>query len=665
MNHDLENLDVNLAIQELEAGGPGSGCNPEVGHCGRPAGLSQEENDWKSKLSAEVQNYDSEKEFTDSVLIHGTNASQGSKIDFVEPRVGEFTKQFYNDEGVDLKPLAFFHSGDSPISSVAHYATGVGVFTKKETPYLLVTKVPSDAYKVGEDGEVLTLDGDLISHDAPYGTESGDIFSEEGASVIAQIPLKDFHFSSLGDFYRSAKGISAEIDLSVAIKELSSGGPGSGCNPEVGKCGRPATSFHDSEEQIFMRPSDIEKKDSWGDVYWSPKGKAGQVIPGTPVTKEQLPDQLYHVTTNASAILNYGHLLARSVDTEGGLGSSGQFPAVSFTTSLDDAKDIETDLLRAGELARTGDIGLLTNYAREDEATAGLKPGALDNALSSALGTFHVRNRINKANASDVLDAYRQYQWGRESAGGHQNTILVGNVDSFSKINPDNVAIFSVPKSGIPDGALIRNNISSHDFLHEVQVSANVPIKGSQVVYRDKRFVQADIDLDAAVAEIVAASGISDAGKYDFDNEKQIREQMQLIAHYAEEGPTFDPAGKYLCGSCRYRMVVDSGPMDECYTVTGTTKMDTGSCALYVIGNVESEHNPLPMLGRYTQLEAEYAERKNGFGCQNCEFASKAKKPDPDGRKLWCRFFGTHVTKTACCDRESGPDMVLAPGEKK
>lgn len=383
MNHDLENLDVNLAIQELEAGGPGSGCNPEVGHCGRPAGLSQKENDWKSKLSAEVQNYDSEKEFTDSVLIHGTNAPQGSKIDFVEPRVGEFTKQFYNDEGVDLKPLAFFHSGDSPISSVAHYATGVGVFTKKETPYLLVTKIPSDAYKVGEDGEVLTLDGDLISHDAPYGTESGDIFSEEGASVIAQIPLKDFHFSSLGDFYRSAKGISA------------------------------------------------------------------------------------------------------------------------------------------------------------------------------------------------------------------------------------------------------------------------------------------DIDLDAAVAEIVAASGMHDPGKYDFDKEKQIREQMQLIAHYAEEGPTFDPAGKYLCGSCRYRMVVDSGPMDECYSVTGTTKMATGSCGLYVIGNVESEHNPLPMLERYTQLEAGYAERKNGFGCQNCEFASKAKKPDPDGRKLWCRFFGTHVTKTACCDRESGPDMVLAPGEKK
>jgi hypothetical protein len=152
-----------------------------------------------------------------------------------------------------------------------------------------------------------------------------------------------------------------------------------------------------------------------------------------------------------------------------------------------------------------------------------------------------------------------------------------------------------------------------------------------------------------------------DTGEYDEKKEDRIREAMQNLAHYAEFGPTFDPEGKYLCGSCYYRMVMDWATLDRCYLVIGETRMEDGGCAIYQIGNPDSEYNPLPILKQYSQAEAMYAERPEakGFGCSRCEYnPQEAKKPDSKGRKGWCQFFGVHVEPLACCDREDGPDLV-------
>lgn len=149
--------------------------------------------------------------------------------------------------------------------------------------------------------------------------------------------------------------------------------------------------------------------------------------------------------------------------------------------------------------------------------------------------------------------------------------------------------------------------------------------------------------------------------KYNFQREEQKRELMQQAAFYAESGPTFDPEGKYLCGSCYYRQLMDWGDTPYCYIVDGKVSMETGSCSFYRHGNPDSEWNPLPTHHRYSKEASGYAERPKvkGFGCYpRCKYGKEAEQKDSDGREYWCLNWGVHVTARACCAFEEGEDLV-------
>jgi hypothetical protein len=176
-------------------------------------------------------------------------------------------------------------------------------------------------------------------------------------------------------------------------------------------------------------------------------------------------------------------------------------------------------------------------------------------------------------------------------------------------------------------------------------------------------------DTEAAFAklfgpvEAAKGEGIKDPGpdKYNFDDEDRKRKLMALMAFYDEDGPTFDPEGKYLCGSCYYRQLMDSGDVNACHIVDGETKMDIGTCMFYRFGNPDPEWNPLPMAQKFTRAEAGYSERPQakGFGCfPRCGHADVAEGPDKDGRGIWCDQFGVHVVPKACCYFEGGKDLV-------
>jgi hypothetical protein len=143
---------------------------------------------------------------------------------------------------------------------------------------------------------------------------------------------------------------------------------------------------------------------------------------------------------------------------------------------------------------------------------------------------------------------------------------------------------------------------------------------------------------------------------YDIPQENLVRQLMTLVADYAEEGPKFDPAGQYLCGTCQMRALPEA-----CSHVTGKISMEIGSCEKYVIG---PQSWPIQIV-QWSQKEANYAERPEakGFGCSRCGHGSPAKQPDEQGRSVWCDRFGTRVQYLACCAEEGGPDMVMAPGE--
>jgi hypothetical protein len=162
-----------------------------------------------------------------------------------------------------------------------------------------------------------------------------------------------------------------------------------------------------------------------------------------------------------------------------------------------------------------------------------------------------------------------------------------------------------------------------------------------------------------------AKEDITDPGPsgYDFAKEDQTRQLMKEAAEYDEQGgPTFDPDGDYLCGTCLFRMLLDSGVSNACWIVQGPISMDTGSCRKYKRGTPEPEKSPLKMAEKYSQVDAGYAERPEakGFGCfPRCGHASIAEGQDRDGRPTWCGQFGVHVQPKACCFFEGGKDLVL------
>jgi len=71
---------------------------------------------------------------------------------------------------------------------------------------VLIAERPSDALIVKEEG-LYDFKGHLVSRNVPLGAETGDIISEEGSQVIAQIPLKDFPKTKqeLIDIYNKSK----------------------------------------------------------------------------------------------------------------------------------------------------------------------------------------------------------------------------------------------------------------------------------------------------------------------------------------------------------------------------------------------------------------------------------------------------------------------------
>lgn len=150
-----------------------------------------------------------------------------------------------------------------------------------------------------------------------------------------------------------------------------------------------------------------------------------------------------------------------------------------------------------------------------------------------------------------------------------------------------------------------------------------------------------------------------DTGEYDLPQEAHLREELITYADYAEEGPTYDPAGKYLCKTCDMRK-----DPDQCMRVEGPISFDTGGCRIYIHGEEPETAPEMPQ--KLSQTEAAYTERPNvkSFGCWQCEYGGEAKEKDDDGRGSWCKFWGLHVIPTACCFKNTGSDDVFAPADK-
>jgi len=242
------------------------------------------------------------------------------------------------------------------------------------------------------------------------------------------------------------------------------------------------TSRVEAAPRVLMTPDDIRVSQTIGggpsDLF---VGDSGITLPGTLVTKADLPETLYHVS-GAPGIDGVKFLRPSGGADFGGGGLGGgadkSMAAVSLTRSREKAELIQRELIRHGEIAREEAGGDFVNWLRqkvmEDAQAAGISVDQLTPHFDDSVSDFRTRSGFTGANArQDSLDSYRLYLASRRAveSGALENPIIfVTNLDRLRNLTADSVKILEVPRDGIPDDALIRN-ISG---LNETAVHADV-----------------------------------------------------------------------------------------------------------------------------------------------------------------------------------------------
>ena len=214
----------------------------------------------------------------------------------------------------------------------------------------------------------------------------------------------------------------------------------------------------------------------------------GKTISGGIITKQDLPETVFHVTSDSQRVKN-SNVLRASSGEGGGLGGTQARNTVSFTTSANDADDIATELIRMGEVARAGSddetIVIMNRIISEDAQRAGITAEAIgeaDEIVSNIYGAdWRTRGNLSRV---EVYRAYLtrrqslqsgQFTGGEPIQGLRQDPLIIMDEAQARLITPESVEVIAVPSRTLPDAPLITDRVSG-DFLNEIQVHGDIDI---------------------------------------------------------------------------------------------------------------------------------------------------------------------------------------------
>lgn len=233
--------------------------------------------------------------------------------------------------------------------------------------------------------------------------------------------------------------------------------------------------------RITYRPSDIINPDSQRPKVAHPDYMYGINIPGQRMMPyEEVPNEIYHVTTNAPAVNQSGVLRVSGGQNQGVGGISGR-GAVSFTVSPQVAESLAQDLKVFAELKNLETPEQTLDYFRNLLRSEGLD----DNAINSWFDTWGVTR-------PDVLELYSKpgkgpafakhiftnYDHSRRYWSDRPPSIIIGDPDSpyWRTVSPEDIGIVRVPKNNLPQEALIMDYDLGQGSLEEIQVYGDVPL---------------------------------------------------------------------------------------------------------------------------------------------------------------------------------------------
>ena len=179
------------------------------------------------------------------------------------------------------------------------------------------------------------------------------------------------------------------------------------------------------------------------------------------ISKNILPNYLYHVTTNYNKVINSGVLLAKSGLDSGGLGGTESF-GVSFVTNLDIAKNIKDELTL---------INKINNSTNEKEILETI------NNIDDEERKQFILNEYNR-----TIDVYKRFDYAALMAIRlSRNSLKFSNkpfhglvIFHEENIKNKDIGIIKINKNSIPDDVDIIEGVDK--YLGEIRVLGNISL---------------------------------------------------------------------------------------------------------------------------------------------------------------------------------------------
>ena len=218
-------------------------------------------------------------------------------------------------------------------------------------------------------------------------------------------------------------------------------------------------------------------REGWGDRLEADT----TVLAGQPMQHSELPDTIFHVTTDKPAVEKSGVIRASAGGEKAGLGGSHK-EVISTTVDPHVAQGLEDDMRNYAMYAASGDVeGVMTHLYEEHE-----KRGILDkfDNLQRQYGTYASRRDQNDSPdpGGTIDNMFSLYYSARRQKTGERNPVILGGVgkeDSpWYHVDPDKVGTIKIPRESIPSGTLVSSfDIGQTHGLEEARVHGDIPLR--------------------------------------------------------------------------------------------------------------------------------------------------------------------------------------------
>jgi hypothetical protein len=261
----------------------------------------------------------------------------------------------------------------------------------------------------------------------------------------------------------------------------------------LGKAGRATSRAADAaraEPRVTIRASDVNRVEGFGEHWFdipdpsrpgkttrlpgnSGRDPSGQTtLGGRPMRMSEVPEEVYHVTTNMPGVSEAGMINVSGGLNRGAGGYSGT-GAVSTTASKEIADVLQNDMRI---------FASIKNFeTNEDVLDFFLDVARKDNLSDERLALMSLRAANHRGAPGDLgKELFNMWSYDRSAFGGPRPSLIIGDPmsDYWRTVNPEDIQTITIPKSSIPEDALVNNyDLGNSRGLEEIQVYADIPLR--------------------------------------------------------------------------------------------------------------------------------------------------------------------------------------------